>query len=116
MAIFSFSPELMLVSKHQASHLPSERGEEKVEEGWRKRRGRVKKKNGERNKWKGEQEVQLADAVEALSATGLLPTGPHPGGGVVVVQVGRVFSQNKLPHFPVFPPVPLCSGSTEEEE
>lgn len=44
--IFSFSPELMLVSKHKASHLPSERGEEKVEEGRRRRHGRVKKKMG----------------------------------------------------------------------
>lgn len=105
----------MLVSKHKASHLPSERGEEKVEEGRRRRHGRVKKKWGEKQAERRTGST-ASRAVEALSATGLLPTGPHPGGGVVVVQVGRVFSQNKLPHFPVFPPVPLCSGSIEEKE
>lgn len=62
-------------------------------------------------KQKGDWEAQRAGAAEALSAMGLWTTVSHPGW-VIIVQVGRVFSQNELPHFPVFPPVPLYPGST----
>lgn len=108
--IFSFIPELMLVSRPRTSHLHSERRQEEGQEGRRKRSGGGgEEKTGRETRRKGEQEAQRA--AEAPSAMGLGAPGSHPSG-VVVVQVRRVFSQNELPHFPVFPPVPLYPGST----
>lgn len=46
--IFSFIPELMLVSRPETSPLHSERREEEGQEGRRKRSGRVKRKQGEK--------------------------------------------------------------------